>query len=139
MCKDPSDDPACKKTFILALLGLLVQWNQEISNADWKVLIYYGSNKPKKSDLLQYDVVLTIYSTVAFEWPGFEAEAERKEKAKCKKPDDLTRAPIVQDKKKKDRALLFQIDFYHIVLEKAQNIHNKRTSVFYSALAGWSL
>ncbi|KAJ7336392.1 SNF2 superfamily protein [Mycena albidolilacea] len=141
MCKNPSDNASCKTTLIISPLALLTQWNQEIStktNAEWKVLIYHGSNKPKKkSDILAYDVILTTYSTIALEWPDFEAEEKKREKAKRKKvADDF----IVSDtddsgsdrpknKKKKDRGLLFQVDFYRVVLDEAQNIRNKRTRV----------
>ncbi|KAJ7136080.1 SNF2 family N-terminal domain-containing protein [Mycena epipterygia] len=141
MCKNPSQDPACKTTLIIAPLALLVQWNQEIAsktNAGWKVLIYHGSNKPKKkADLLKYDVVLTTYSTMALEWPDVEAEMKKKEKAKRKKVADDFIASDSDDsgsdrpktKSKKERGLLFQVDFYRIVLDEAQNIRNKRTRV----------
>ncbi|KAF7350506.1 putative ATP-dependent helicase C23E6.02 [Mycena venus] len=141
MCKNPSDDPACKTTLIIAPLALLGQWKQEISNktnADWKVLIYHGSQKPKKkADLLQYDVVLTTFSTMALEWPDYEAEAKKKEKAKRKKPADDFIATDSDDsgsdrpktKGKKARGLLFQVDFYRVVLDEAHNIRNKRTRV----------
>ncbi|KAJ6486844.1 SNF2 superfamily protein [Mycena sanguinolenta] len=140
MAKNPSDKPGCKTTLIISPLALLTQWNQEIStktSADWKVLIYHGSNKPKKkADLLQYDVVLTTYSTVALEWPDFEAEAKKKEKAKRKKVADDFIASDSDDSgsdrpknKKKNRGLLFEVDFYRIVLDEAQNIRNKRTRV----------
>ncbi|KAJ7660054.1 SNF2 family N-terminal domain-containing protein [Mycena rosella] len=145
MCKNPSEDPACKTTLIVAPLALLTQWNQEIStktNADWKVLIYHGANRPKKkSDLLKYDVVLTTYSalqTMSLEWPDFEAEQKKKEKTKKTKPaddfivsdsDDSGTDRPTKKKGKKDRGLLFQVDFYRIVLDEAQNIRNKRTRV----------
>ncbi|KAJ7054346.1 SNF2 family N-terminal domain-containing protein [Mycena amicta] len=143
MVKNPSKDPKCKTTLILCPLALLVQWQTEIAtkvNAELKVIIYHGSNKPKrKSDLLAYDVVLTTYGTMALEWPDVEAEMKKKEKAKRKKPadefivsdsdDDSDDAPKNKKKKKKDRGLLFQVDFYRIVLDEAQNIRNKRTRV----------
>ncbi|KAK7046715.1 putative ATP-dependent helicase C23E6.02 [Favolaschia claudopus] len=142
MCKNPSDDPNCKTTLILCPLALLTQWNQEIStktNADWKVLIYHGSQKPKKkADLLKYDIVLATYSTMALEWPDYEAEMKKKEKARRKKPaddfvvsdsDDSGSDRPKKSKRKKDRGLLFQVDFYRIVLDEAQNIRNKRTRV----------
>ncbi|KAJ6590535.1 SNF2 superfamily protein [Mycena vulgaris] len=141
MCKHPSEDPACKTTLIIAPLALLKQWALEIAtktNADWKVLIYHGANKPKKkADLLKYDVVLTTYSTMSLEWPDFEAEQKKKEKARRNKPaddfvvsdsdDSGTDRP--KNKRKKDRGLLFEVDFYRIVLDEAQNIRNKRTRV----------
>ncbi|KAJ7190933.1 SNF2 superfamily protein [Mycena pura] len=92
MAKNPSQDPSCKTTLILAPLALLVQWTQEIAskiNANWKVLIYHGTNKvKKKADLLQYDVVLTTYSTMALEWLDREADVVKKKRAKTKKPVD---------------------------------------------------
>ncbi|KAJ7721949.1 SNF2 superfamily protein [Mycena maculata] len=139
MCKNPSQDPACKTTLILAPLALLVQWNQEIAtktNADWKVLIYHGSNKVKrKADLLQYDVVLTTYSTMSLEWPDYEAEAKKKAKSKKTADDFITSdsddsgSDRPKNKRKKERGLLFQVDFFRIVLDEAQNIRNKRTRV----------
>lgn len=66
MCANPSDDPGCKSTLIVAPLALLEQWKQEIM---WKteegfmrVLIYHGPNRPKnKKEVKKYDVVLTTY------------------------------------------------------------------------------
>ncbi|KAJ7039861.1 SNF2 superfamily protein [Mycena alexandri] len=142
MCKNPSEDPACKTTLIIAPLALLGQWNQEIStktNAGWKVLIYHGSGKPKKkADLLQYDVVLTTYATMAGEWFDLEGEEKRKKKKqKAKKPaDDFIASdsddsgsdqPKTKTKRKRDHGLLYQVDFFRIVLDEAQNIRNKTT------------
>ncbi|KAJ7275100.1 SNF2 superfamily protein [Mycena rebaudengoi] len=141
MCKNPSADPLCKTTLIIAPLALLQQWQMEINtktNAGWKVLIYHGSNKPKKkADLLQYDVVLTTYSTMALEWPDLEAEEKRKAKVtKKQKANDFIASDSDSDdsgpsykKAKKGPGLLFQVDFYRVVLDEAQNIRNKRTRV----------
>ncbi|KAF7302735.1 SNF2 superfamily protein [Mycena chlorophos] len=103
------------------------------------------STKPKrKADLLSYDVALTTYGTLALEWPDAEAE-ERKTKAQVKKKkvdDDFITSDSDEEsddaekkkskgkgKKKNERGLLFQVDFYRIVLDEAQNIRNKRTRV----------
>ncbi|KAJ6631188.1 SNF2 family N-terminal domain-containing protein [Mycena sp. CBHHK59/15] len=135
MCKNPSENPLCKTTLICAPLALLSQWALEIqtkTNANWKVLIYHGINKPKKkADLLQYDVVLTTYSTMALEWPDVEAEMKKKTNAKRKKANDFIASDSDSDssdhrpinKRKKDHT------FYRIVLDEAQNIRNKRTRV----------
>ncbi|KAJ7128105.1 SNF2 superfamily protein, partial [Mycena filopes] len=143
MCKNPSEDPSCKTTLIVAPLALMTQWNQEIStktNANWKVLIYHGSPQPKKkADLLKYDIVLTTYATMASEWPDFEADEKKKlKKKKAKKvaaddfivsdsDDSGSERPKGKGKSKKQQGLLFQVDFYRIILDEAQNIRNKRT------------
>ncbi|KAJ7148304.1 SNF2 family N-terminal domain-containing protein [Mycena filopes] len=137
MCKNPSDDATCKTTLIVAPLALMTQWNQEIStktNANWKVLIYHGSNRPKKKgDLLKYDVVLTTYATMASEWLDFEAEETNNQKANKVSDDfivsdsDGSGSERPKDKSKKQKGLLFQVDFYRVVLDEAHNIRNKRT------------
>ncbi|KAJ7637082.1 SNF2 family N-terminal domain-containing protein [Roridomyces roridus] len=139
MCKNPSQNAACKTTLILAPLALLKQWQNEIAQkttADWKVLIYHSQNKVKrKSDLLKYDVVLTTYQTMALEWPDYEREEKKKAKAKKKADDfiasdsDDSGSDHAKKKGKKDRGLLFQVDFYRVVLDEAQNIRNKMTRV----------
>lgn len=66
MVKNRSKDPKKKINLILAPLALLDQWKYEIetkTNCDLKVLIYHGSNRPRKvRDLQGYDVLLTTYS-----------------------------------------------------------------------------
>ncbi|KAJ7148966.1 SNF2 family N-terminal domain-containing protein [Mycena crocata] len=140
----------------LALLVQWRQEISTKTSADWKILIYHGksigtllgsfdaylwskgSAKPKKkSDLLKYDVVLTTYQTMALEWPDYEADMKKKEKKARKKPVDDFIASDSDDsgsdrpkkgKGKKERGILFQVDFYRIVLDEAQNVRNKRTS-----------
>ncbi|KAF8067663.1 SNF2 family N-terminal domain-containing protein [Lyophyllum atratum] len=135
LIKNPSTDPIRKTNLIITPTALLDQWKLEIqmkTNCDLKCLIYHGSSKPKrKQDLLKYDVVLTTYSTMALEWPDFEHEMKKKAKAKKNKPQDF----IVPDSdeeanerpKKKEQGLLFQVEFYRIILDEAQAIRNRRT------------
>ncbi|TCD64091.1 hypothetical protein EIP91_004563 [Steccherinum ochraceum] len=135
-----SDNPLIKTTLIVAPVALLDQWQLEIemkTNLELKCLIYHGSNKPKKlEDFRKYDVVLTTYHTLAWEWPDPEfAEKEKKKKKKAaKRGDDF----IVDDddggssrakKKNKSPGLLFQMDFYRICIDEAQNIRNKKTRI----------
>ncbi|KZT22721.1 hypothetical protein NEOLEDRAFT_625750 [Neolentinus lepideus HHB14362 ss-1] len=143
-----SDDPMQKTTLIVAPLALLDQWQMEIeskTNCGLTCLIYHGSNKPrKKSDLLKYDVVLTTFGTLAMEWPDEEAEEKKKKKKKKKKKgrkagkkkddfivndSDSDEAPGRTKSRKQTRGLLFQIDWWRIVLDEAQNIRNRRTRV----------
>lgn len=147
MVKNRSPDPVKRTNLIIAPLALLDQWKLEIetkTNCGVRVLIYHGastfvkcpelilnplsfpyhcagSNRPRrKSDLQEYDVILTTYGvrakirftrffvtrssdiysvqTMAMEWPDFEKEAKKKEKAKRqKKRDDFLGDFIVDD------------------------------------------
>ncbi|KAJ2912392.1 hypothetical protein MD484_g8028, partial [Candolleomyces efflorescens] len=144
MVKNRSPDPVKKMNLIIAPLALLDQWKFEIetkTNCGVRVLIYHGPNRPRrKSDLQEYDVILTTYGTMAMEWPDFEKEAKKKEKAKRqKRRDDFLGDFIVDDssdgedlgtkvkKRKQASGLLFQLEFYRIILDEAQGIRNRLT------------
>ncbi|KAK0446072.1 SNF2 family N-terminal domain-containing protein [Desarmillaria tabescens] len=138
MIKDRSNDPLCKTNLIMAPLALLDQWKLEIelkSNDSLKCIVYHGSGKPKrKQDLLKYDVVLTTYQTMALEWPDFEKDQKAKEKARRKSGNDFIVSDSDDDssgptrkKKKQQKGLLFQVDFYRIILDEAQAVRNRRT------------
>ncbi|TFK47603.1 P-loop containing nucleoside triphosphate hydrolase protein [Heliocybe sulcata] len=140
-----SDDPMQKTTLIVAPLALLDQWQMELeSKTDCGItcLIYHGQTKPrKKSDLLKYDVILTTFGTLAMEWPDAEAQEKKKKqrnRQSAKKKDSF----VVSDsdysddapsrrksKKKQTRGLLFEVDWWRIVIDEAQNIRNRRTRV----------
>ncbi|EIW77192.1 hypothetical protein CONPUDRAFT_168183 [Coniophora puteana RWD-64-598 SS2] len=139
MVSNRGDDPARKTNLIVAPTALLDQWAMEIetkTDCGMKCLIYHGSSKPRKrSELQKYDVVLTTYQTLALEWPDPEAdEKEKRKMAKAKKKDNW----IVSDsddggtsrakpKKKKQRGLLFDMDWYRVILDEAQYIRNRST------------
>ncbi|KAG6850029.1 hypothetical protein H0H93_002233 [Arthromyces matolae] len=138
MVKNRSSDPKCKTNLIITPTALLDQWKMEIelkTNCNFDCLIYHGLTKPRrKQDLLKYDVILTTYSTMSLEWPDYENEMKKAAKAKKgKKKDDfivddssddtLSRKP----KKKPEQGLLFQTEFYRIILDESQAIRNKRT------------
>ncbi|KAK0480890.1 SNF2 family N-terminal domain-containing protein [Armillaria novae-zelandiae] len=139
MIKNRSNDPLCKTNLIMAPLGLLDQWKLEIqlkSSDSLKCIIYHGSGRPKhKQDLLKYDVVLTTYQTMAMEWPDFEKDQKAKEKARRKSGNDFIVSDSDDDssesgkkrKQKKQQGLLFQVDFYRIILDEAQAVRNRRT------------
>ncbi|KAJ8073759.1 hypothetical protein PM082_012037 [Marasmius tenuissimus] len=137
MTKNRSTNPSCKTNLIIAPLALLDQWKMEIelkTSDAFKCLVYHGNNKPRrKSDLLSYDVVITTPNTMSLEWPDEEGEKRRKKSAAKKKADDF----IVNDsdsddepaakRRKKERGLLFQVDFYRIILDEAQVIRSRKT------------
>ncbi|KAG1871505.1 SNF2 family N-terminal domain-containing protein [Suillus subluteus] len=136
---NPSGDPRCKTNLIVAPLALLDQWKLEIemkTTNNLKCLVYHGSNKPrKKTDLMKYDVVLTTYHTLALEWPDLEAEEKAKQKAqkRKKKTDSFIESDSGDDrkpkKKKRELGLLFQVQWYRVILDEAQNIRNRRTRI----------
>ncbi|KAJ2936849.1 hypothetical protein H1R20_g266, partial [Candolleomyces eurysporus] len=144
MVLNRSPDPARKTNLIIAPLALLDQWKFEIetkTNCGLRVLIYHGSNRPRrKSDLQEYDVVLTTYGTMAMEWPDYEKEAKRKAKAKRQRQRDGSLDDFIVDdssdgenlgakvkKRKLASGLLFQLEFYRIILDEAQWIRNRLT------------
>ncbi|KAF8647982.1 hypothetical protein AX16_006412, partial [Volvariella volvacea WC 439] len=139
MVKNFSNDPVCKTNLIIAPTALLDQWKLEIemkTNCDLKCLVYHGSSKPKrKQDLLKYDIVLTTYTTMALEWPDLEAQERLKLKKKKKPVDDFLASDSDSDDEvvptgrgsRKQAGLLFQVDFYRVILDEAQAIRNRRT------------
>ncbi|KAK0204021.1 SNF2 family N-terminal domain-containing protein [Desarmillaria ectypa] len=138
MIKNRSNDPVCKTNLIMAPLALLDQWKLEVelkSNNSLRCIVYHGSGKPKrKQDLLKYDVVLTTYQTMALEWPDFEKDQKAKEKARRKSGNnfilsdsDDSSEPTHKKKKKQQKGLLFQVDFYRVILDEAQAVRNRRT------------
>ncbi|KAG1729528.1 SNF2 family N-terminal domain-containing protein [Suillus paluster] len=138
---NPSGDPRCKTNLIVAPLALLDQWKLEIemkTTNNLKCLVYHGPNKPRrKTDLMKYDVVLTTYHTLALEWPDLEAEQKAKEKARKGKKKSSNDSFIESDsgddrkpkKKKRELGLLFQVEWYRVILDEAQNIRNRRTRI----------
>jgi SNF2 family DNA or RNA helicase len=134
MVSNVSEDPKCKTTLIIAPTALLDQWKLEIemkTNNNFKCLIYHGtcvydlipspklivfalgSGKVKsKKSLLQYDVVLTTYQTMALEWPDIETEDKAKAKKKKKKSDNFIETDSeggVWKKNKKERESCIQL------------------------------
>ncbi|CCA72471.1 related to DNA repair protein RAD16 [Serendipita indica DSM 11827] len=127
MCANPSGDPDCHATLIVAPLALLEQWKQEImwktEEDTFKVLIYHGPNRPKsKKKISKYDVVLTTYHTLANEWPD---ESKKKKKSKNAEQDFIIEDGEEEEKKK--CGPLMDIHWYRVVLDEAQNIRNHRT------------
>ncbi|KAJ3747858.1 SNF2 family N-terminal domain-containing protein [Lentinula detonsa] len=131
MMKNRSDDRYCKTTLIIAPTALLDQWRMEIevkTNVGLKVLIYHGPSKPKRAqDLLSYDVVVTTFQTMALEWLDLEREGSKK-KAKARK-DDSGDEDVKKKNKQTEAGLLFQVEFYRVVLDEAQGIRNQKTRV----------
>ncbi|KAF8340920.1 SNF2 family N-terminal domain-containing protein [Amanita rubescens] len=145
MVKNRSSDPLCKTNLVIAPAALLDQWKLEIelkTNNMLSCLIYMGSLLPKrKEDLMKHDVVLTTFQTMSSEWYDVEKEMKRQEKQqrrrKCpagiteSEPEDCTHS---SKKRRISNGLLFDVEFYRVVLDEAQNIRNRRTRMSRSVL-----
>ncbi|KAI1211110.1 SNF2 family N-terminal domain-containing protein [Annulohypoxylon truncatum] len=106
----PSTDPTRKTTLIVAPLALLKQWEREIESKvkpayKLKTLLYHGADKRgiTVAKLLTYDVVLTTYGTIAWEYKAI-AEGKR------------TKKPII---------LNDDVTFHRVILDEAHHIKTK--------------
>ncbi|KAL7627317.1 hypothetical protein AAE478_001509 [Parahypoxylon ruwenzoriense] len=106
----PSRDRFRKTTLIVAPVSLLKQWQQEIQTKvkpgyKLKTLIFHGQAKRGMTvaRLLTYDIVLTTYGTVTWEY-------------KCRK------------KSKKPKIILAPDAIFHrVILDEAHNIKNRNS------------
>jgi hypothetical protein len=125
---NPSDNPACKTTLIVAPVALMRQWEKELKRHvhpqhHLSVYIYHGTNKKADFDeLRKYDVVLTTFGTLAQEMKLKEtrmlAEAEQREQ----------QAPQVKRPTREMLSLLGQKSmWYRVILDEAQCIKNRAT------------
>lgn len=110
---DPRHPLACKTTLIVAPLGLLPQWQDEINNKvtlrhgrKLSTMIYQGPSMKyiKIQDLLRYDVVLCTYGKLVSEYSLYT-------------------------KGLRNECQLFsnQAKFYRVILDEAHFIKNKKT------------
>ncbi|KAJ9123749.1 hypothetical protein QFC24_003523 [Naganishia onofrii] len=129
MIANPSTDPTCKTTLIIAPLALLEQWKLEIEHKTYgqlSVYVFHGSNKSiTKKQLKRYDVVLTTYGTLVQQFPPPE------KKKKTRKPNDFIDDSGEDDSEfasnKVKHGPLALIYWYRVVLDEAAQIRNKRT------------
>src|SRR5579862_3405309 len=112
-----SEDKNCKTTLICTPVALLRQWYNEIrtkTSPSLNVYIHHTSARGKKlrtsKELLQYDVVLTTYNTLAHEWKVLD-------KLLAEDPDTTDRPP----------SLFLDTTWYRIILDEAQVIKNRST------------
>ncbi|KAM0793370.1 hypothetical protein ACM66B_000825 [Microbotryomycetes sp. NB124-2] len=131
LCKNPSKEAECKTTLIVAPVALLGQWADEIEEKcranQFSVLIYHGDGRKeiqKKKHLLRYDVVLTSYHTLLTDCPDEEGAEKRAKKEAKKNGHPQNWQQYVQTQKK---GLLFQVEWFRVVLDEAHFIRNRAT------------
>jgi SNF2 family DNA or RNA helicase len=109
-----------KATLIVTPLTIVDQWKAEIerhTNPPLKVYIYQGNRRNRDiNHLLQYDIIITTYNTLSFEYSNtfLGGESTRKKKKKDA-PSKDSPSPI------------FQIEFFRVVLDEAHNIKNRKS------------
>ncbi|KAI0182481.1 SNF2 family N-terminal domain-containing protein [Xylaria flabelliformis] len=111
LCHPPQDGTR-KTTLIVIPNSLLRQWEREIDDKvkpghKLKTVIYHSTKKKSMTvaKLLSYDIVLTTYGTLAFEWKQ------------------------VYDNRKPDAAVLLASHaiFHRVILDEAHNIKNRNS------------
>ncbi|RCH83612.1 hypothetical protein CU098_001941, partial [Rhizopus stolonifer] len=141
-----SEDQATSEhrmTLIVTPLSLLQQWVDEIKNKTetntLRVLKHHGANRIKDPCLFHnYDVVVTTYQVLASDMGEKKTSIRIKknkdglddfvidddEEDKIKSACDL---PLAWQKLKKGYGALFQVNWYRVVLDEAQQIKNRTT------------
>jgi SNF2 family DNA or RNA helicase len=119
----------------------VIQWAEEIrSKVKYRRLsvhIYHGNTRAKsKSELSQYDVVVTSYGIASMEWPS---PKKKREKIPTNNGQDMmTQEDIEFTRQKREdennidllrlsAGILFKVKWHRIVLDEAHFIKNKAT------------
>ncbi|KAI1748379.1 hypothetical protein F4782DRAFT_517428 [Xylaria castorea] len=111
LCHPPQDGTR-KTTLIVVPTSLLRQWEREIDDKvkpghKLKTVIFHSTKKKSMTvaKLLSYDIVLTTYGTLAFEWKQ------------------------IYDNRKPDAAVLLASHaiFHRVILDEAHNIKNRNS------------
>jgi DNA repair protein RAD5 len=111
-----------KATLVVTPLTIVDQWKGEIeryTRPPLKVYIYQGSRRIKDiSALLQFDVIITTYNTLSFEFSQTFLNATSKRKKKTE----------TQEKKEPPQpSPIYMMSFYRVVLDEAHNIKNRKS------------
>jgi SNF2 family DNA or RNA helicase len=126
ICANPSQDPLCKTTLIIAPVALMRQWANEIERhvlPRHKLRVYTYHNDKKNvdfSELRTYDVVLTTFGAVTSEFKKKNSPAE------AKLVEQEMRNPNFRRHPKQALALLgSHCMWYRIIMDEAHNIKNR--------------
>ncbi|PVH97664.1 hypothetical protein DM02DRAFT_658076 [Periconia macrospinosa] len=128
---NPSTDPLCKTTLIVAPVALMRQWEKEIErhvkpHHRLKVHIFHGQgNKISWEQLRMFDVVLTTYGTLASQFKEKEKreESENAQREGQEAPNKRRRVGAAP----KHSIIGRECMWYRIILDEAQCIKNRQT------------
>lgn len=126
MCANPSNDPTCKTTLIIAPVALMRQWEKEIERHidprhRYNVYLYHGTGKNVDfARLRQYDVVLTTFGSLTWEFKQIEDRKESMLHEQEAKDSSVRRKP-------RDKLALLgpECMWYRIIIDEAHNIKNR--------------
>ncbi|KAI8149543.1 SNF2 family N-terminal domain-containing protein [Fennellomyces sp. T-0311] len=146
------EEAAKRPTLIVTPLALIQQWANEIRTKTEKgrmsVLVYHGASRSKDPAIFyQYDVVVTTYQVVASDMPNTTKRGRRRNINEDESMDTQTPSPSEDGtspssstpgspnsrKQDSDGSMkpgfgpLFQIEWYRVVLDEAQQIKNRNT------------
>lgn len=119
MLANPSRDPACKTTLIVAPVALIRQWEREIErhvkpHHRLRVYNYHAAGKKASFDQLrEYDVVLTTYGTLGSELKHKENRERQAEEENGTRPAKRRAAQSLS-------LLDKDCKWYRVILDEAQ-------------------
>jgi SNF2 family DNA or RNA helicase len=125
ICANPSTDPRCKTTLIIAPVALMRQWQKEIETHvhprhKLKVHLYHGSGKNVDWDRLRtFDVVLTTFGTLTSELKQRDSPKE------SMLHEQEKRTPGYRKPKDKLALLGGECMWYRIIIDEAHNNKNR--------------
>ncbi|CAP67535.1 uncharacterized protein PODANS_1_14320 [Podospora anserina S mat+] len=126
MISRPSEDRAVRTNLIIGPVALIKQWENEVKNklrGTHKMSVYLLHQKKKIpfTELINYDVVLTTYGSIASEWRQYEKHVQQRNAAALYSERDdgelAKKCPLLHPKS----------TFYRIIIDEAQCIKNKDT------------
>ncbi|KAF2638353.1 hypothetical protein P280DRAFT_456301 [Massarina eburnea CBS 473.64] len=127
MLANPSRDPTCKTTLIVAPVALIRQWEKEIERhvkPHHRLKVYNCHQAGKRGasfdKLRTYDVVMTTYGTLASEFKQKDNRQNQEDRANELQPSKRRAAQTLP-------MLGTQSKWYRVILDEAQYIKNRKT------------
>jgi SNF2 family DNA or RNA helicase len=125
ICANPSSNPCCKTTLIIAPVALMRQWEKEIERHidprhKLRVHLYHGSGKSADfARLRQFDVVLTTFGCLTSEYKQRESAKESMLR------EQEQRTPGFRKPRDRLGLLGHECMWYRVIIDEAHNIKNR--------------